>query len=495
MSRVGAWLLGRWRPVDRPLADGTFAALLLATLIGVGWLAARHDRYWDWTAARDNTLTPETLAILERVQAPLRATVFIDAQDPLGKSIERLLARYRQALPEIDVRFVDPQRFPEQARSAKVSLAGQILLEYRGRRETLSDIGERGLSAAIARLTAARPPWIAALEGHGERRMEGESPADLGRFGQELKGQGYLLRGLDLATVADVPVNTHLVLVTNPSIPLFPGEVQRLLQYLDRGGNLLWLLDPGPLSGLEVLADQLGIEILPGTVVDAKAADFGVDTPMVAVVEDPGDWLTPAAQGDSPSARRSAQEENAALAAKDQEPDSAPGQSPPATSPVRGPPVLMPGAAAFGTAVAPGWTLAGLLATGPDSWNETGRIQGKISRDEVVGEQPGPLPVVLALTRPVGQDERIQRVLVVGDGDFLSNAQIGAFGNRSLGTRLLRWVNGEEGLLSLPPPRQPAEALVLPPGRRLLVGLGALAVLPGSFLIAGLAMRWARSRG
>lgn len=487
MSRLGAWLSDGWRRIERPLADGIFALLLLATAIGTGWLAARHDRYWDWTAARDNTLTAETQAILERVQAPLRATVFIDAQDPLGRSIDRLLARYRQRLPGLEVRFVDPQRFPEQARSAQVSLAGQILLEYRGRRETLSDIGELGLSAAIARLSTARAPWVAVLEGHGERRIEGEAPADLGRFGQELKGQGYRLRGLDLATVAEVPANTQLLLVANPSIPLFPGEAQRLAHYLDRGGNLLWLLDPGPLNGLEALAEQLGIARLPGTVVDARAADFGVDTPAVAVVEDSGEWLEPGAGGRGP---RADDEERAGGRGPraDEERSATP------SAPGSRPPALLPGAVAFGTEVAPGWTLAGFLATGPDSWNETGRIQGRIARDEVVGEQPGPLPVVLALTRPVGEEGRVQRVLIVGDGDFLGNAQLGAFGNRPLGRRLLRWVSGEDGLLPLPAPPQAAQALVLSPNRRLLLGIGALAALPGCFLIAALAMRWARAR-
>ena len=456
MTAIGNWIQTGWHRVERPLADGLFAVLLLATAIALGWLAARHDGYWDWTVARSNTLSPETMAILKHVEAPLRVTVFIDPQDPLGKSIDQLLTRYRQSLPGMEVRFVDPQLFPEQARGANVSLAGQILLEYRGRRETLSEIGERGVSAAIARLGSDRAPWLAVLDGHGERRIDGEAPGDLGRFGQELEDRGFLVRSLDLATVADVPVNTHLVVVSTPAIPLFPGEAERLAQYLDRGGNLLWLMDPGPLNGLEVLADQLGIGMLPGTVVDAKAAELKADTPAVAVIADyPDDSLA------------------GGLTA----------------------PAVLPGAVAFDSRTAPGWTLAGFLSTGKDSWNETGRVQGKISRDEVIGEQAGPLPVVLALTRPLGDQGRIQRVLVVGDGDFLSNAQLGAFGNRALGLKLLRWVSGEDGLLPLPPVPQAAEALTLTPNRRLLLGVGTLGLLPALFLVAGLTVRWSRSRG
>jgi hypothetical protein len=443
------------RAVDRPLADALFVVLLFAVVIAAGWLAARHDRYWDWTRVRTNSLTAESQAILARIDAPLRMTVFIAPQDPRVKGIDRLLARYRRELPRLEVRFVDPQRFPEQTRDARVSSAGQTILEYRGRRELLGTLSERSVSAAIARLGTTRAPWIAVLEGHGERLLTGEAQTDLGRFGDELKDRGYLLRSLDLTMVADVPVNTHLLLISTPAIPLFPGEADRLGQYLDRGGNLLWLMDPGPLNGLEVLADALGLGVLPGTVVDAAAARFDPQTPAVAVIADyPDDALA------------------GGLTA----------------------PALLPGTVAFEPRAAPGWTLAGYLTSSPDSWNETGRLAGNISRDEVVGEQDGPLPVVLALTRNLPEEGRVQRVLVVGDGDFLSNAQIGAYGNRALALKLLRWVSGEDGLLPLPPDAAPIQGLELDHGRRLVLGVGALVLLPGLFAAAGLAIRWARSR-
>jgi len=455
MKRLTSLLRAALKGIERPLVDGLFVALLFATVIAAGWLIAQDDRYWDWTSARGNTLTPESAAILARLEAPLRMTVFSDAQNPLGKTIDRLLARYRHARPDIEVRFVDPQRFPEQARDAKVSIAGQIMLEYRGRRETLSQLGEREISAAIARLGTTRAPWVAALEGHGERKIDGEGAADLGRFGQELKERGYLLRSLDLATVAEIPVNTHLTLVSNPQIALFPGETERLARYLDQGGNLLWLMDPGEPNGLEALADQLGIGILPGTLVDADAARFESETPAVAVISEfPADAL---AEGLST-------------------------------------PALLPGAVGFETRTAPGWTLAGFLSSSAQSWNETGRLTGTVFRDEVVGEQAGPLPVVLALTRNLPEDGRVQRVLVVGDGDFLSNAQLGAYGNRALGLQLLRWLSGEDGLPALPPYPQPVPGLTLDHNRRLLLGAGTLMLLPGLFLAAGLTMRWARSR-
>jgi len=44
-----------------------------------------------------------------------------------------------------------------------------------------------------------------------------------------------------------VPSNGSVLVITQPQINLLPGEVDKLLRYVDGGGNLLWLLDAEPL--------------------------------------------------------------------------------------------------------------------------------------------------------------------------------------------------------------------------------------------------------
>jgi hypothetical protein len=135
------------------------------------------------------------------------------------------------------------------------------------------------------------------------------------------------------------------------------------------------------------------------------------------------------------------------------------------------------------------------LTSGERSWNETGRLDGVIEPDEVVGERPGPLPLVLAMARPVPDEGREQRVLVVGDGDFASNAHIGAYGNRALVMALLSWLSDPGELSELPPDPAAPEALVLGERQRLWIGLGSLVLMPAGFLLIGLGVRWLRWRG
>ncbi|MBK1693824.1 ABC transporter [Chromatium weissei] len=459
MIRIIPQMWKQFRRLERPLVDGLFVILLLATVICAGWLAARHDRTWNWTQTADNRLTHESLVIIKRLNAPLRITVFAAADNSLGLRIKRFLARYQQALPTLEINYVDPQRFPEQARDAEVSLIGQLLLEYRGRRETLSDISERAISAAISRLTETRIPWVAVIEGHGERAINGTATTDLGRFGRELKAQGYLARSLDLTQLKTIPDNTRLVVLSTPQISFFPDEVESLIHYLNRGGNLLWLLDPEALNGLEPLLTQLGLTVLPGVVVDGAAANMGMDNSAAVIAEYPNDAL------------------GSDLIA----------------------PAVLPGCIGFETTVAPSWTLSSYLATGKQSWNEIGNISARIDRDELIGEMLGPIPVLLALTRTLPNEdgataEREQRVLIVGDGDFLSNAFFNRNGNRALGLRLLRWLSREDALLELPPIPPLAAPLILNDMQRTLIGLGAVAGLPGLFFGIGVIVRWRRGR-
>jgi hypothetical protein len=436
--------------------DGLFYLLLAVSVVLAGWLGARNDRYWDWTQSRRNTLSEESVAVLARLSAPLRITVFLDRHHPVAKGIDQLLARYRRAKADLRVEFVDPQRFPERARTAEVSVLGQMLLEYRGRRETIAELDESALTAAIARLGREREPWIAVLEGHGERKIDGTMARDLGRFAELLRGRGFRLQPLDLTRAAAVPENAQLLLLPTPDIPLFPGEAKALIDFLERGGNLLWLMDPGSLGGLDPLVAYLGIEPLPGILVDANVAELNIQDPTVAMV---------AAYPDHPSTRGLSNH------------------------------ALFPGSVAFGHSAAAGWTLATPLETQKNSWNETGPIRGDVIREADMGELAGPLPLSVALVRPAPQGSGEQRILVLGDGDFLSNAHLDIAGNRALALRLVQWLTAPEGAASSPPRSVPDRELGLTRTEILVIGGGSLAGLPILFLGIGLIIRWRRRRG
>ncbi len=441
--------------LERRLADGVFYLLLTAATLLAGWLIARHDIYWDWTGGGRNTLSAESREALAGLSAPLDITVFLDRGHPLARRSEQLLARYHKAVSDLAVRYVDPQLSPEQARAAEVSRFGQAVVEYRGRRETLDELSEPALTAAIARLSRTRVPWVVALEGHGERRLDGQSTVDLGRFAALLRGHGYRVQPLDLATVPEVPDNTDMLVLSTPQIPLFPGEAKAVVGYLERGGNLLWLMDPLDLGGLEPVADYLGITRLPGVVVDANVRELNIDDPTVAMVASyPDHALTRGLDA----------------------------------------PTLFPGAGAYLDLADPAWSLNLPLKTLENSWNETGPVRGEVGRDTDRGELPGPLPLALALTRPSPAGSGEQRVLVLGDGDFLSNAHLDQGANRGLGSRIAQWLTAPSGTSPAPAGELGDREIALTRTQILVVGAVPLAAMPLLFVTLGLVIRRRRQR-
>lgn len=435
-----------------------FHLLLICAAALLAWLSLQHDWYWDWTENRRNSLTLESVALLEQLESPLAMTSFAPDNPRLRRRVLRLLERFRRSRPAlIDIRFVDPELHPDRARAAGVELAGELVLQYQGRSERLQTLSEGHISSAIQRLIGRPGRWIGALGGHGERSLTGKANHDLGEFGAALEQRGYRIQSLDLAAMAAIPDNLGLLTIAGPSVDLSAGEARRLRTHVRDGGNLLWLLEPDGLHGLGPLAEDLGIRLLPGRIVDANVRELGVDDPTVALV--------------SRYPKHPATEGFQLMS-------------------------LFPQAAALEHSPTGQWQAIPLLATLPRSWNETGPIQGRVRQDPDQGEQIGSLALGIALSRqlatPAGARE--QRVLVVGDGDFLANAFLANAGNLQLGLRLVRWLLEEDRLLQIPPREARDRELQITRNLALVLGIGSLMIAPLLFLLAGLAIRWRRNR-
>ena len=61
-------------------------------------------------------------------------------------------------------------------------------------------------------------------------------------------------------------------------------------------------------------------------------------------------------------------------------------------------------------------------------------------------DTPGPVVIAMALQRNINSRE--QRIVVVGNGAFLSNSFAGNGGNVQLGVNMVNWLAGEEHLIT-----------------------------------------------
>ena len=448
-----AWLLiaALWTRPGRPWPGTLVAAALALVAVSVG---ARATHYWDWTANRRHSLSGPTLEVLAGMEQPLEVTVYASLDPRLRHSLRGFLLPYQRASADLSVRFVDPASAPQLMREKDIRGNGELRLGYAGREAALRNLSEADFLGALMRLTRPRDSHVAYSFGSGERDLRGAANFDLGRFGDALAARGIIPQPLDLMLHPAVPDNLDLLIITEPRTPLLPGIGTALAAHVAAGGNVLWLTDPGEDLGMEPLLQALSLRILPGSLVDARAGDLGIDDPRNVMVR---------AYPPHPVTR------DFSMA------------------------TIFFGVSALEAAADSSWHSEPIVASGGNTWNESGPIIGQISIDEDQGERRGPLAAALALTREHPRGE--QRAVVFGDADFLSNQFLGNGGNLDLGLKVVEWLLADERGIALPARLTVDRRLELTDAR--LAGLAGifLVAIPGLLLAVGfgLAWRWRRA--
>lgn len=434
-------------------------ATTLATLVLLGLLAYLSTLYHgraDWSASGRNTLSPASAQLLGAMAGAIEITVYSRADSISGRVIGELLSRYSLHKPDLTVRFVNPDLEPERLRALGINRDGVIDLAYQGRSQRVEQVSEAAISNALQQVARRGERWVGYLTGHGERSLEGRANHDLGNFGARLAERGYRLQPVDLLAAGEVPGNTAVLVLASPRVALLREEAALIEAHVRGGGNLLWLLDPGDEQGLDGLAALLGLERPAGTLIDPATQRFSSagagDATFVIVnryarhpVTQGLDLLT-----------------------------------------------VFPGAGALRVDAPADWTASVLMRSGDRVWAELGPLQGSIGFD-AEREQRGPFDLGFAVSRPAPGGDGEQRIAIIGDGDFLSNAALGNGGNLDLGLRLFNWLSADDVLLDIPARSDPDLSLRLSRGATALIGLGWFIGLPLLLGGAGLGI-WLRRR-
>ncbi|MCW9088336.1 MAG: GldG family protein [Gammaproteobacteria bacterium] len=434
-----------------------FVILFLAVIGLLAFLSTRYHIQSDWTASGRHSLSAATTELLQKLEGPITLTSFSRGDDLSGlrKRTRELVGRYQRIKPDIALNYIDPDQHPEQVRELGITLDGELRVEYAGRAENLRSIGEQALTNALQRLMRSGERRVLFISGHGERRHDGQANHDMGEWGRLMQQKGFRLDSLNLSLSAEIPEDTAVLVLASPQVALLPGEVVLIQDYVQRGGNLLWLSEPGGPTGLQPLADELGLEFLPGTLVDPTGQMLGIDNPaFIVVAEYPQHPVSEALTTLT----------------------------------------LFPEAQALNL-TGREWQSTPLLRSLPRSWSEAGPMEGNIAFDEKE-DLSGPLTIGLLLTRRQGKEAQTheQRIAVIGDGDFLANSYLGNGANQDLGSRLLNWLSHDDSAISIPPRTSPDTRLALTPTLSIVLGFGFLIVLPGVLLGSGLTIWWKRRK-
>ena len=300
--------------------------ILLVCVLGFITSMPKMKVYYDATATKMNTLTPNSQEIVAKLDGGMTITTYINALDP-GASwyaafyfLKPDMERFEQYLrfkpdmklkyvyyydtcanPQLDRRFpdknlrekmievckmygLDSNRFmgPEEIRK-KIDLSGEgntfvrQIVRDNGEKAWLriyNDMqrfpSEREISAAFKRMVMELPK-VGIVQGHGERSFYGCKDRDYSAFADDKGFRHSLLnQGFDVEEVRldkQVPEHINIVVISDMREWLTPAEEANLQQYIDRGGNLFILGEPKRRDVMNPLFAKFGFEMTEGVLV------------------------------------------------------------------------------------------------------------------------------------------------------------------------------------------------------------------------------------
>ena len=143
------------------------------------------------------------------------------------------------------------------------------------------------------------------------------------------------------------------------------------------------------------------------------------------------------------------------------------------------------------------WQRAPLFTSFAQSWSEANGISSTIVYNSNDGDIAGPITLGVALEREIKDsttsNRTSQRIVVVGDSDFLANSYIGAGANLTLGMNMMNWLAGDNTLIAITPKGAPDTKLVLNDIEVALISISFFIVIPLFLLISGVAI-WLKRR-
>jgi ABC-type uncharacterized transport system involved in gliding motility auxiliary subunit len=482
------------------------SALALLLLFFSTVLLTRHDLVMDLSLGQRRTLAPQTLRVIELIERPIQITAFYADLPAEQARLLNLVERYREHTRRLELRFVDADRRPDVARDYGVTTNGTVVLEDGDLRVRVADPDEAALTAGLIRVLRAEPPLIFFVTGHGESSVEDTSGAGLAEAGRMLAEQNFAIRELNTTLINRVPDEASAVILAGPEREFSPREIQLVDEYLLRGGRLFAAVEPGGARSVDSLLTRWGIEPGDGYVIDASQEQRnllgGQEEPLIAL----GVGVNP----DHPITRGFTFATFYPIARAVFEVDPAPSgvdavtliesgertwleRTPTtegATTYDAGVDRLGPLALGYAASVDLPAFVAGLTPERGLSGNviEMGARQNDLRDSSLAGSQE------LEGERFDSGLARNARIVVFGDIDFASNANLRVHGNGDLFLASILWLTEQEDRIALPARPEFTDPFVLGARRTSLVRWVGMGIVPGLFFLAGALSLWRRRR-
>ena len=340
-------------------------------------------------------------------------------------------------------------------------------LKYKGRKTFLRVFpdnehwpSETEVSAALKRLLNAKIPKILFATGNLERNINKIGDRDyraltnLKSFRNSLLNQGFDVDTISLESGV-IPTDISSLVLADPKILLSASATAKLQKYIDAGGNLVILGEPGKQAILNPLLKQFGVQLMNGAIVQ-QSKDLQPDLAAPFLTSAAGNIFLPLKQIHQDSIV-----------------------------------VSMPTAAALSIEGSKAYDIKPLLVTDVrKSWLKKEKFlsdSAAVQFEPEKGDLKKPFALAASITRNINGKE--QRIIVSGDADLMSNAELNRFNMRTanfaFNTGVYSWLSyGQFPISSFRPMAKDTLVLITKDQVKNL-RIVLIWVLPGILLVIG----------
>jgi ABC-type uncharacterized transport system involved in gliding motility auxiliary subunit len=474
----------------RQMKYGANTTVLVIVVLGslglVNYLVFRHTKRWDLTKGERYSLSDQTRKILQGLKQDVTITYFQRSTAPDIAAGQDHMKTFEAASPRIKVQFVDPLQNPARAQEYDARGPWPVLVVERGaRREKVTNDSEQDLTNALIKVTRDARKTVCFAEGEGERDVDDTGDRGFSAVKAALGKSQYETQKVLLVREGKVPASCTVLVVGGPERDLLPPVVDSVRTYVKQGGKALVMAEPEmkiQTPNLDALLKEWNLEAGRDVVVDVSGMGqlFGTGAITPIVAEYPYHEIT-----------KDFRVMTAFHTARSLE---------------------------AGKGTPEGITAQNLLETSPASWAETDLAlkepiemnEGKDRKGPVAlgavatvratpSQSPSPSPAATsAASAPAAEAEPADkktaegRVVAIGDADFASNQLLGFQGNQDFLLNVVAWLAQDADLISIRPKEPDDQRMFLTQQQQQNVSWLALIVLPGLFVVLGIASWWRR---
>lgn len=482
-------------------AAGVVAAFVVVALVNI--LSARHYERWDFTSSKLYTLSNATITTLQGLEQNVEVEVLLSPSDPLHRSVKNLLDAYGAETTRLDVRFVDPDRYPAEfvavqqkynivagrTEDGRVVTDAALVIASRGRHwfitvEDMVDFSEvddgrtksrleQSLTGGIRSVIGGERRRVCFSYGHGEFSLDDNSSQGLGELRERLGKNNY-----DTDTVnstqgdpAKAFEGCDALVIAGPGIPFSKAEADAIAEQMKTGMGGFFMLNP-------MLDAERKAQLETG--LESVTKMFGIGIANDYVFEQDDDARVARGTGEVffPTLEMHATTEGLVgvsmavsgmriVAIRSRSFDAIPGDMQPAT-------LLKTSESAFGM-------------TDFYAWVDRGGDPSKGPKD-----RPGPLSIGMAAELPKkGDADHGSRLVVLGSANLALGQNwrdLALRGNALLTGNIVSWVASKPPIVDIPAKVTPAATLRITEGSLSEIARYVLLFMPGAALLLGIAV-------